>query len=191
MKKLEFNKIRNTNDLNYLKKVITNDLIPNLRYHIEKRQKENNMFIKSRNQNLQHNLNNYKYNRNISDSEERRFKELYFSKEFENNVDFLLEELQKNIEFQTTQRRRKTRVQSILFHVNFFKTKEQCIAWIKRQNKERKGRDYDFVYSKYDPPSGPRESYHRFRQFPPNKNKEHRISKGWEIDNGVKFIYEY
>ncbi len=88
-------------------------------------------------------------------------------------------------------RTRKTRVQSILFHKEIFKTKEQCIAWIKRQNKERKGRDYDFIFSKYDPPDSPTEMYHRFRQFDPDPDKEHRTSLEGEIDKGVKFVYEY
>jgi len=87
------------------------------------------------------------------------------------------------LEFQR-ERTRKTRVQTILFDKNVFKSKEQCIAWIKRQNKEGS----DFKFSKYDPPSKT-EEYHRFRQFDPDDTKEHRTS-GW-IDKGVKFVYEY
>jgi hypothetical protein len=80
------------------------------------------------------------------------------------------------------ERTRKTSVQSILFDKKIFKTKEQCIAWIKRQNK-------DFKFGKYDPP-GETGKYHRFRQFDPDPKKEHRISKE-PIDKGVFFIYEY
>ena len=91
------------------------------------------------------------------------------------------------MEFQK-ERTKTTRVQTILFDKTVFKTKDQCVDWIIRQNKERKGRDYDFVHSKYDPASKT-EQYHRFRQFDPDDTKEHRTSD-W-IDKGIKFVFEY
>ena len=112
------------------------------------------------------------------------------------------------IEIHNVRKNRKTAIQSVLFDKEEFNTKTSCIGWMRKQNRKRvygkKREKYpkftvgQFVYPEsgnrvpkdfYDPPDSEREKYHRFRQFNPDKNKEHRISD--EIDDGVYFIYEY
>jgi hypothetical protein len=120
------------------------------------------------------------YNNSTTTKQTEIFKTLFNSYKHKKLIDILLK---------LQERKKKTSIQSILFDKNIFKTKQQCVSWIKKQNKEKAGRTYDFKYGKYDPPDTPTQKYHRFRQFPPNPNKQYRISS--EIDTGVKFIYEF
>lgn len=78
----------------------------------------------------------------------------------------------------------RSQVQSIIFEKKYFKTKEQCIDWLRRQNKEKDEEKYDFTTKDYDES----DEYHRFRQFNPKEGARFRTV---EIDKGVKFIFMY
>jgi hypothetical protein len=117
-RQLDIKKIRESYDLDYLKKVINNELIPSLNYHIKKREKENYLFIKNRKTTLQSDLNNYRHNRVIAEDEEESFIKLYFSMEFKNNVDFLLNNLKESIRMQN----RKIYYHGSIFDIDKSKT---------------------------------------------------------------------
>jgi hypothetical protein len=68
----------------------------------------------------------------------------------------------------------RSEVQSVLFDKDLF-TRRSAISWLRK---------HGFKSSKVDETN----RYYRFRQFTPNKNRRHRIK---EIDDGIKFIFEF
>jgi hypothetical protein len=188
---------RNKNNLNYLQ---------NLKVKLENalltEHKKNISFENNRKKYEETPIKNFEicfkklYNRKPEILEINYFKELLYKKKYEYITEYLLK-LQKqsinsnsnpfgkitNPDVPKSKASKQRYIQSVIFEKKYFKTKQQCVSWLKRQNKERSDK-YDFVWGNYDET----EDHHRFRQFDPTPGARHRIE---EIDKGIKFIYEF
>lgn len=128
----------------------------------------------------------YQHGHQPSHTVTNSFRREIFSDSVQRDINFI-KQLVKNGEMKQ-KKEKGQRIQSLLFNKNVYKAKEECVAWMKRQNEKRGLKVFD--WGNYDPPNSPTEQYHRFRQFSPSKSPGARFRTG-QIDTGIKAVYEF